>query len=173
MCVFCHDTLSKNPPRWASCAASDCGREVLACEPCEKAFGSGAEGEMSEQVGVLCLVCWVQRGKQCIVCGVTPARKEKVFCHHCKQCVSEGKDVAFLEQLVVEAQEWLAEEARRPEQQWDGSEPALQLLLLPRPSPVPLAPYTDTTEPLSPKTLSFVSERHTCPAWPVSGRWLE
>ena len=150
-CVFCRGKLSDSLPHWASCTKTDCLREVLICDPCEKAFGSGAESAMAERPGVACMAHWIQGGRMCIVCGVTSARMEKVFGHRCKQCVSEGKDAAFLAKLAAEAQEWLDDEARRLEQRWDGSEPALQLLMLPRPSPVPLASYADTPEPLHPK----------------------
>ena len=151
MCAFCHGALSDNLPHWASCTIMGCGREVLICDPCERAFGSGAESDMAERPGVACIACWIQRGRNCIVCGVSPARYEKVFSHRCRPCVSEGKDAAFLAKLAAEAHEWLDDEARRLEQCWDGSESALQLLMLPRPSPVPLAPYADTPEPLHPK----------------------
>ena len=80
---------------------------------------------------VQCLDCWRDGGAKCIVCASTPARNERIYLHRCKECVAEGKDQAIQTLLVREAEEWLQREGSRPEQDWNGTEPALQLLLFP------------------------------------------
>ena len=120
-----------------------------ASDACEEAHGA-IEGE-SEQLAIHCMPCWKERGSKCIVCNDTPAQNGKAFAHRCISCVADGRDRAIAKAVDREAQEWLDAQAARPEQSWDGSEPALQLLLLPQPSSLPLAPYAQQPHALEPK----------------------
>ena len=148
-CAYCYGSLSDHAPRWVPCASSECRREVAICDACEEAH-EATVGE-SEQLAVHCMPCWKERGSQCIVCDDAPAQNGKAFAHRCRPCVADGRDRAIAKAIDREAQEWLDVEAARPEQSWDGSEPALQLLLLPQPSSLPLAPYAQQPHALDPK----------------------
>ena len=99
------------------------------------------EGQKPQPLAVHCLPCWKARGSLCIICDTKASQNERAFGHRCKRCVADGRDHAFAPAIARDAQDWIDAEASRPEQHWDGSEPALQLLILPQPSATPPAAY--------------------------------
>ena len=110
------------------------------------------------------------------MCDKAPARSERKFMHRCKPCVQDGTDRAIQQLLEEEAYAWLQHEASKPEQRVEGTEPALQHLLVPtpladrlsRPANGPMPPaYADTPQPLHPRhcrlCLRRVTENCTAP----------
>jgi hypothetical protein len=88
---------------------------------------------------VSCRGCWSFAGRSCIACGETPAQNARDLKSRCKSWL-HGKDRAALAMFVEpETLAYLAREV--PSQSWDGSEPALQLLVLPEAQAEPLPSY--------------------------------
>ena len=83
----------------------------------------------------------------CIVCSEAPARREKVYMHSCKACIA--KVDPDLHYKMVEEESILHLAKAEEEQTWEGTEPPLQLLLLPEPSS-PLKQYADEPHYLHP-----------------------
>ena len=105
---------------WQSCVVPDCPREVHVCEECNRG---------SRQCGFVCEPCWSQTDHKCVSCKALPARTELRFVRRCWACFS--RDFLSREDTMVEeeSKSYIRELSRH--QEWDGTEPALQLLLLP------------------------------------------
>ena len=130
-CEYCHDALRRGAgTRLEPCFQIECGRQVRVCDLCVLSH---------HERPVSCRGCWSTAGRSCIACGETPAQYQRDFKSRCKSCL-HGKDRAALAMFVEpETLAYLALEV--PSQAWDGSEPALQLLVLPEAQAEPLPSY--------------------------------
>ena len=130
-------------PRLVKCAEKDCTGVVPCCAPCKESMPAGH---------VRCLACWRSNGRLCIACEKAPARKERHFGHKCAKCTSDARVPASrtLAQRVLrpEAMDFLAQQQEK--QSFDGTEPALQLLVLPKVDSTPLPQYAGQPHNLSP-----------------------
>ena len=85
----------------------------------------------------------------CVRCGKELAQKGLKFMHCCRVCFRSLKLVDQYELVRGESAEYIANQVDH-QQQWDGTEPALQLLLPGPSSSVALPPYATTAEYLAP-----------------------
>ena len=142
-CAYCHEHDAQDIPRLATCSEQDCTGVVLCCTPCRESMHAGH---------LRCLACWRSKGQLCIACGKTPARRARHFGHKCWACTSDERVPASrtLAQRVLrpEAMDFLAKQQEK--QTFDGTEPALQLLVLPKVDSTPLPKYEAQPRYLSP-----------------------
>ena len=127
-CAYCFGLCDGVSVSWLSCATTGCDREVRVCETCAASHKDCATGHPR---AVRCIPCWKAQGSKCIACGVTVAQTERIYKHRCRPCFADAKDHAVYRMLREETEAFLSSQCSMPEQQWDGTEPALQLLLLP------------------------------------------
>ena len=142
-CQYCSATDSSDPTGdvllWRPCDGEDCPREVHLCAGCQR---------RAQKNPILCGPCWTSAGGKCVKCRKTPAQTERKFMHCCKKCLSE-LDVDD-QYALVQAESAAYFESIRTHQQWNGSEPALQILLLPAAAESPLPAYSAKPEFLDP-----------------------
>ena len=154
-CMHCGGVLGSDV-RWVSCTEDACTRSILVCEKCKQTCEAAAAS-----VTVQCFPCWRDGsrgddGKRCLSCGTAPSRSERDFLHRCKKCITNSKDKAFDSILCHEAHRWVELHEQLPQQTWNGTEPALQLLFVPkRQCDPPISPYDDRPIPLDPKHCRF------------------
>ena len=126
-CMHCGGVLGSDV-RWVSCTEDACTRSILVCEKCKQTCEAAAAS-----VTVQCFPCWRDGsrgddGKRCLSCGSARSRNERDFLHRCRKCITNSKDKAFDSILCHEAHRWVELHEQLPQQTWNGTEPALQLV---------------------------------------------
>ena len=143
-CQFCGvgaSAADNESLQWWPCMTPDCQHEVYVCR--ERTRGS-------QHCGFLCSQCWSQSDRQCVSCKQEPAQTQLRFVRRCRPCFA--RDFSSREDAIIqeESRVYLQELSQR--QEWDGTEPALQLLLLPLRSP--------SDQPQSQSLPEYVEEPH-------------
>ena len=107
--------------QWYSCNEPDCQNMVRSCKACA--------GVRVNNSGYMCHACWSHKGKLCTLCKEAPARAELKYRRSCAKCFAQyyPQDVDRL--IRAESDSYL--ESISEQQKWNGSEPSLQLLVLP------------------------------------------
>ena len=102
------------------CSTNGCRRVALSCDSCLRRWKGGRP---------LCEPCWSSGGRMCISCSLLPAQTGLAYRRCCKSCCANADVAHQLELVAEESSAYLA--AREARQTWDGSEPGLQVLILP------------------------------------------
>jgi len=120
---------------WRPCGDAACSRRVHACERCVLRAADSR---------LLCDPCWQSAGGLCVACGETPAQTERTYLHKCKACISKIDSPTHAKLVRAESDRYF--ERMSMQQQWDGTEDALQVLLLPARASDVLPKYSDTAD---------------------------
>ena len=138
-CQYCHRIVAECAPSWLTCKDAECSRRAFVCELCVESHHNGH---------YRCKQCWRDQGAKCIVCSKEDAQNERQYKSRCKACLA-GSDASA--RAVFVQQESLAHINREIQwQTWNGTEPGLQLLVLPLIDDKVLRAYSNRPDYLAP-----------------------
>ena len=139
-CQYCWADSAECQSSWQPCSADGCPRSCFHCGACSARCHNGR---------LLCRPCWRNAGGLCIECDKTPAQNMRQYKHSCKECIAKVGPDRHYALVKNDSDQYLARSAIT--QQWDGTEPALQVLLLPVNPSQPSAQYSESPEYLTPE----------------------
>ena len=119
-CTYCMGDVGMACETWYGCSTTDCPRQIHACTAC-------VESLTPERLR--CDLCFSSSGRVCISCREEPARTDRKFARCCRPCFGKHFPAKAAMCVRAESDAYLARISKQ--QEWDGTEPALQLLLIP------------------------------------------
>ena len=114
--------------------------------------------DIPSRSGFFCDSCWSRGNKMCLICDEQRAQNGKQFRRCCVRCFSDKFSTEEDQIIRDESDRYLSQISQQ--QTWDGTEPALQLLLLPSNGSVNLPSYATTPEFLSPSHCRLCSQSY-------------
>lgn len=138
-CQYCWKPVGTCDAMWRKCSTEGCGRRSFHCSSCDR-LGNGQSRT--------CKPCWRKAGMLCLICGSQPARSERQYIHSCAGCIAKLPAARHYELVRAESERYL--DKISAQQQWDGTESSLQILMLPDTSTDKLPEYAPTPEYLDP-----------------------